>query len=121
MTATGVELAGGEQFQANRIVSAADPQRTFLDLVGVDNLEIQFTNRIRRLRCEGFVAKLHLALADLPEFTGLARPDGRLIIAPDMDTIEFAFDDAKYGKASRRPVLEMIISSLPDPSLAPQG
>lgn len=60
-------------------------------------------------------------VAGLPEFSGLARPDGRMIIAPDMDTIEFAFDDAKYGEASEQPVLEMIIPSLHDPSLAPQG
>jgi phytoene dehydrogenase-like protein len=121
LTAAGVELEDGEQIKANRIVSAADPQRTFLDLVGVDNLEIQFTNRIRRLRCEGYVAKLHLALGGLPEFSGLACPDGRMIIAPDMDTIEFAFDDAKYGQASEHPVLEIIIPSLHDPSMAPQG
>lgn len=120
LTATGVELENGEQIRAHRIVSAADPQRTFLDLVGVDNLEIQFANRIRRLRCEGYVAKLHLALAGLPEFSGLGRPDGRLIIAPDMDAIEFAYDDAKYGEASEQPVLEMIIPSLHDASLAPQ-
>jgi len=120
LTAAGVELEGGEQIKANRTVSAADPQRTFLDLVGVDNLEIQFTNRIRRLRCEGYVAKLHLALCGLPEFTGLARAEGRMIIAPDMDAIEFAFDDAKYGEASEHPVLEMIIPSLHDPSMAPQ-
>jgi phytoene dehydrogenase-like protein len=121
LTATGVELEVGEQIKADRIVSAADPKRTFLDLVGVDNLEIQFTNRIRRLRCEGYVAKLHLALSGLPEFTGLARPDGRMIIAPDMDAIEFAFDDAKYGEASEEPVLEIIIPSLHDPSMAPEG
>ena len=121
LTATGVELEGGEQFKSNRIISAADPQHTFLTLVGVDNLEIQFTNRIRRLRCKGYVAKLHLALAGLPEFTGLAHPDGRMIIAPDMDAIEFAFDDAKYGQASERPVLEVIIPSLQNPSMAPTG
>jgi phytoene dehydrogenase-like protein len=121
LTAAGVELEDGEQLKASRIVSAADPQRTFLELVGVDNLEIHFTNRIRRLRCEGYVAKLHLALSGLPEFSGLARPDGRMIIAPDMDTIEIAFDDAKYGQASEHPVLEMIIPSLHNPSMAPAG
>ena len=42
--------------RADRVISAADPQTTFLKLVGVENLEIEFTNRIRRLRCEGYVA-----------------------------------------------------------------
>jgi phytoene dehydrogenase-like protein len=121
LAAHGVELASGEQIEADRVVSAADPQRTFLDLVGVENLEIGFSNRIRRLRCEGLVAKLHLALDGLPEFTGLEKPGGRMIIAPDMDSIEFAFDDAKYGECSKEPVMECVIPSLRNPSLAPAG
>ncbi|WP_405227822.1 phytoene desaturase family protein [Lentisalinibacter sediminis] len=119
LTANGVRLADGTEIGATRIVSAADPQRTFLDLVGVDNLEIDFTNRIRRLRCEGYVGKLHLALHGLPEFRGLDRPHGRMIIAPTMDAIEFAFDDAKYGDCPSHPVMEIVIPSLHDPSAAP--
>ena len=121
LTATGVELVDDEQIMADRVVSSADPQRTFLELVGTQNLEIEFSNRIRRLRCNGYVAKLHLALDGLPEFSGLERSDGRMIIAPDLDAIEFAFDDAKYGESSERPVMEIVIPSLHDPSLAPAG
>ncbi len=121
LRATGVELAGGETLTANRVISSADPQRTFLQLVGPRYLEIEFTNRIQRLRCEGLVAKLHLALAGLPEFTGLERPDGRMILAPDLDTIEFAYDDAKYGQYSENPVMEVLLPSLHDASLAPPG
>ncbi len=117
----GVKLANGETIEAGRVVSSADPQRTFLQLVGARHLEVEFTNRIRRLRCEGYVAKLHLALSDLPAFTGLARPDGRLIIASDPDALEFAYDDAKYGKFSEHPVMELLIPSLHDASLAPAG
>jgi phytoene dehydrogenase-like protein len=121
LAAHGVQLANGDRIEATRIISAVDPQRTFFKLVGVENLEIEFTNRIRRLRCEGYVAKLHLALSDLPEFTGLDKPGGRMIIAPDMDTIEFAFDDAKYGACSTQPVMEIVIPSMHDASLAPAG
>jgi phytoene dehydrogenase-like protein len=121
LVATGVQLADGETIHANRVISATDPQRTFLDLVGVENLDIGFTNRIRRLRCDGYVAKLHLALSDMPEFDGLKRADGRMIIAPDMDAIEFAFDDAKYGTCSANPVMEIVVPSLHDTSLAPNG
>jgi phytoene dehydrogenase-like protein len=119
--ARGVRLANGDRIEADRVVSSADPQTTFFRLVGVENLEIEFTNRIRRLRCEGYVAKLHIALSGLPEFTGLDKPGGRMIIAPEMDTIEFAFDDAKYGGCSKRPVMEIVIPSLHDASLAPAG
>lgn len=118
---TGIELASGERVAADRVVSSADPRRTFLELVGARHLEIGFTNRIRRLRCEGYVAKLHLALSAEPRFRGLDRADGRLIIAPDLDAIEFAFDDAKYGQCSRDPVMEVVIPSLHEPSLAPAG
>jgi len=121
LKATGVFLKDGEMISAECVVSAADPQRTFFDMVGVDNLEIQFTNRIRRLRCEGFVAKLHLALSDLPSFTGLDLPKGRMIIAPTMDSIEFAFDDAKYGDSSKEPVMEILIPSIDDDTIAPNG
>lgn len=121
LTVGGVELANGERMSAGQVISATDPQRTFLELVGVQPLEIGFTNRIRRLRCEGYVAKLHLALAGPPEFDGLERCDGRMIIAPDMDAIEFAFDDAKYGECSANPVMEIIVPSAHDASLAPQG
>jgi phytoene dehydrogenase-like protein len=100
LVAKGVQLADGEQIEADRVISATDPQRTFLDLVGVEHLEIGFTNRIRRLRCDGY---------------------SRLIVAPTMDAIEFAYDDAKYGECSKEPVLEIVVPSLHDPSLAPEG
>jgi phytoene dehydrogenase-like protein len=121
LRATGVELADGGTVTAARVVSSADPQRTFLQLVGARHLEIEFANRIQRLRCEGYVAKLHLALRELPTFTGLDHPDGRMIIAPEPDALEFAFDDAKYGNASENPVMEVVIPSLKNPSLAPSG
>jgi phytoene dehydrogenase-like protein len=119
--ATGVELAGGEQLAAQNIISSADPRSTFLDLVGVRYLDIGFTNRIRRIRTDGLVAKLHLALREAPRFDGLDAAAGRLLIAPGMDAIEFAFDDAKYGKCSQQPVLEVTVPSLDDPTLAPSG
>jgi phytoene dehydrogenase-like protein len=49
----------------------------------------------------------------------MERPEGRMIIAENMDAIEFAFDDAKYGECSDKPVLEMVIPSLYDSSMAP--
>jgi phytoene dehydrogenase-like protein len=121
LSAHGVQLDGGERIEADRVVSSADPQTTFLRLVGIENLEIEFTNRIRRLRCEGYVAKLHLALSGLPEFTGLDQPAGRMLISPGMDAIEFAFDDAKYGECPTQPVMEIVVPSLLDTTLAPPG
>jgi phytoene dehydrogenase-like protein len=117
----GVELGDGDTIDADCIISATDPKRTFLRLVGVEHLDIGFTNRIRRLRSDGYVAKLHMALDGLPEFGDIETPDGRMIIAPDMDAIEFAYDDAKYGRFSADPVMEITIPSIHDASLAPAG
>jgi phytoene dehydrogenase-like protein len=121
LAVNGVRLADGETIEAERVVSAADPKTTFLEMLGVENLEIGFTNRIRRLRSDGYVAKLHLALNGLPQFDGLENPDGRMLIAADMDTIEFAYDEAKYGECSGNPVMEIVVPSVHDSSLAPSG
>lgn len=121
LTASGVELESGDAISAGNVVSSADPRRTFFELVGVEHLEIGFTHRIRRLRCDGQVAKLHLALSDLPRFSGLDHPDGRLILAPNLDAIEDAYDAAKYGSIPESPVMEIVLPTLQDPSLAPSG
>ncbi len=117
----GVQLVDGAVIEADRVVSSADPQTTFLRLVGVEKLEIGFTNRIKRLRCKGYVAKLHLALSGPPEFEGVEDTHGRMIIAPELDALEFAFDDAKYGEWSGSPVMEITLPSVHDASLAPSG
>jgi phytoene dehydrogenase-like protein len=121
LAATGVQLASGDTLLADRVVSATDPKRTFLNMVGVENLDIGFTNRIRRLRCDGYVAKLHLALNGEPRFSGLEKANARMIIAPELDAIEFAYDDAKYGQCPQNPVMEVVVPSMHDDSLAPAG
>ena len=121
MTASGIKLENGEEILASRVVSGADPKRTFIDLVGTRNLEIEFTNRINRLRCDGLVAKLHLALDGSPKFTGIANPDGRMIIAPELDAMEISFDAAKYGECPEDPVMEVLVPSTRDGSMAPDG
>ncbi len=121
LRATGVELAGGETIEASRVISCADPKRTFLKLLGGANLEIEFSNRINRLRTEGLVAKLHLALSEEPRFSGISKANNRMIIAPTMDSIEFAFDDAKYGGCPEVPVMEVLVPSMQDPTMAPAG
>lgn len=118
---TGVELESGETLLSDRVVSSADPQTTFLKLIGAQHLEIEFTNRISRLRNRGYVARVNLALSALPTFQGLDSPHGRLIIAPTMDSIEFAWDAAKYEELPASPVMEVLVPSLQAPGLAPEG
>ena len=118
---TGVTLSDGREFSADSVISSADPRQTFLGLAGAENLEIGFTNRIRRLRCNGLVAKMHFALSSRPGFGGLEAVNARLFTAGSLDDIEFALDDSKYGRFSENPVLELAMVSDRDPGLAPDG
>ena len=119
----GVETADGEILQAATVVSNADARSTFLDLLGATSLDAMFAHRVSRIRGDGTVAKLHIALDGLPMFPGLtdAMLRNRLLIAPSMDYVERAFNPAKYHEFSEEPVLEMTIPSLLDNSLAPEG
>jgi phytoene dehydrogenase-like protein len=120
---TGVETAGGERVDTYTVVSNADPKRTLLDLVGARHMETGVARQLHHFRARGNAAKLHLALDELPEFTGLKRKDygGRLVIAPDEHYVERAFNPAKYGESSPEPVLEITFPSYQDPRLAPTG
>ncbi len=121
--AVGVELESGEALTAARVISNADPRRTFLELLGAEHLDAGFARRARNIRMRGTAAKLNLALDDLPAFAGLDREamGGRLVIAPGIDYVERAFNPAKYGGYSLKPVMEITIPSLHDGNLAPEG
>jgi phytoene dehydrogenase-like protein len=121
--AVGVELDNGEQISAANVISNADPRRTFMGLLGAEHLDAGFVRRVSNIRMRGNAAKLNLALDGLPAFTGLSEADlrGRLVIAPDVDYVERAFNPAKYGRYSPEPVMEITVPSLNDPSLAPEG
>lgn len=122
-TAAGVRLVTGDEVPADIVVSAVDPKTTFEKLVGLTELDIGFARRIRNIRAKGRAAKVNLALSGVPEFVGLDRLhlDGRLLIGPDVASIERAFDASKYGDASEEPMMEITIPSIADPRLAPAG
>lgn len=119
----GVELESGERIEADLVISGADPKTTFLKLLGPQNLEAGFANKINNIRTKGNVAKLHLALSSVPDFTGLdpALSGERLLISPSLQYVEHAFNHAKYAEYSRQPVMEITIPTLSDPGLAPEG
>ncbi len=121
--ASGVELDDGEKIQAGRVISNADPKQTFLKLVNVDHLDTGFIRQIRNLRSRGRAAKLHLVLKAAPQFKGLQEADlgARMLIAPNMDDIELAFNPCKYGRYPEEPVFEITVPSASDGSLAANG
>jgi phytoene dehydrogenase-like protein len=130
-----VVLSNGLEFPAWTAVSSHDPGTTLLQLLYYDVLEPSFRNKAQNYRAFGTVAKVHLALADLPKFEMsdklqfgeadklklIEQLSGRIHIGPDIDYLERAFDAAKYGDLSPRPYLDVTIPSVTDPSLAPSG
>ncbi len=125
--ATGVVLVSGEEISANAVVSNADPKRTLMRLVDPAHLTPDFVQKIKNYRSVGTVAKINLALSALPEFTALKAKgngnllQGRIQISPEIDYLERAFDESKYGNFSHAPYLEITFPSLSDPTLAPPG
>ncbi len=123
--ATGVVLASGEEISAKAVISNADPRRTLLTLVDPTHLTPDFVMKLQNIRMPGTVAKVNLALSALPKFTSLnadgAALRGRIHIGPEIDYLERAFDESKYGNFSPHPYLEVTVPSLTDPSLAPGG
>src|SRR4029453_8824811 len=107
--------------------SAVDPRRTFLKLLDPALLDPEDAHRIRNFRCEGVASKVNLALSALPSFKAAqgrspeAMLSGRLHIGPEVDALERAFDEAKYGGLSPQPYLDITIPTLTDPELAPAG
>jgi phytoene dehydrogenase-like protein len=121
--AAGVETESGETFSSWLVVSNADPKSTIMDLVTPRHVETGFTRRVHNIRMRGNAAKLHLALDGLPTIEGLDKKDfgQRMVIAPDENYVEWAFNPAKYGEFSTDPVLEVTFPSFRDATLAPTG
>ena len=125
--AVGVALAGGDEYQAPVVASNADARVTFLRLLDPTTLPDDFVAAIERISYASASLKINVALAELPSFRALPgttpgpQHRGTIHICPDQDYIERAFDDAKYGRPSARPVLECTIPSVVDPTVAPPG
>ena len=121
--ATGVELASGETIPARAVLSTADPKRTFLKLADPLVLGADFTLRVRNYHSEGCVSKVNLALDAAPKMPAMG--DGGIAphfqVAPSLEYIERAYDDAKHGAVSASPVLDVTVPTAVDPSLAPAG
>jgi phytoene dehydrogenase-like protein len=123
--AVGVALADGGEISADIVSSSVDPRVTFLKCLDPDDLPEDFVEEIRRYKFRGSSAKVNLALDALPDFRCLPGPGphlrGAISISPSVDYMERAYDDAKYGRFSRRPYIDIVIPSLTDPSVAPPG
>lgn len=124
--AKGVVLVNGDELYADRVVSNADAKTTFLKLVPKGALPDEVIADVRRFKTTSAACKVNLALDGLPTFTSLPKGKeallrGSIEIAPSIEYVERAYDDAKYGGWSKRPFMDALIPSLLDPSMAPPG
>ncbi|MDQ6653490.1 MAG: NAD(P)/FAD-dependent oxidoreductase [Acidobacteriota bacterium] len=122
---SGVVLQGDEEIYADIISSSVDPRLTFMKMVGVEHLPNDFVEDLNRYKFRGSSGKVNLALDGLPNLKCLpgAGPHlrGAISISPSVEYMERAYDEAKYGRFSRRPYIDIVIPSLTDPSVAPPG
>ncbi len=124
---TGVELEDGEHISARAVLSNADPKRTFLGLLDEEHLNEGFRQDINAYRMESGTFRMNFALNSLPNFT--CKPgveigpqhEGMIYILPSIDYIREAFNDTRMGNWSSSPIIEAVIPSVHDDSLAPAG
>jgi phytoene dehydrogenase-like protein len=127
--AHGVVLTNGDEIHATLVASSVDPRLTFLRFLDNGLLPEDFVEDIHRYKFRGSSGKVNMALDALPEFpvpkhtsgSDHAHLRGAVSISPSVDYMERAYDDAKYGRFSRRPYIDIVIPSLTDPSVAPPG
>jgi phytoene dehydrogenase-like protein len=123
--ARGVQLANGERLSAKLVISNMDVRRTYLETMSEGDLPADFLRQVRNFKIRGSSGKLNIALDGLPSFPQI--PAGSPAIRGDMhvtDTIEMmerAYDDWKDGRWSRAPYIDMLIPTLIDPTMAPEG
>lgn len=96
--ATGVVLAGGEELAAALVISGADPRRSLLELVEPGWLDPELSRALAHVRCRGVVARVSFKTSGAT----------RVVIAPSLDYLERAYDEAKYGRVSTQPYLEVL-------------
>ncbi len=123
--ASGVELANGERISCPYILSSTDPRGTFFRLIGAENLPLRFVREVKNIKFRGSTARINMVINSVPDFKD-SRLDtnhlqGHILLCQDLDELERAYDNAKYGSFPSRPVLDLVMPTLSDNSLAPPG
>lgn len=122
---TGVRLESGEEIAAERVIANIGPKLLYDRMFADGDLSEEFRRRVRGFKVGSGTFRMNVALSELPRFTCLPEPGEHLqsgiIIAPTLDYMDRAFVDAKALGWSKRPIVEMLIPSIVDDSLAPPG
>ncbi len=123
--AVGVTLADGTEIAAKCVVGNVNPKLLYMSLVDRGALPAEFASRMERWKCGSATFRMNVALSELPRFSCLPEPGPHhgsgIIMAPTLDYMDRAYLDAKADGISRAPIVEMLIPSTLDDSLAPRG
>jgi phytoene dehydrogenase-like protein len=123
--ATGLLLQDGREILAGRIAANINPRLLFTRLIDPAALSEDFRSRIQRFRCESATFRMNVALSELPHFNGMPATGAHLgagiIMAPSLEFMDQAYLSARTEGMSRAPIVEMLIPSTIDDSLAPPG
>lgn len=123
--AAGVRLVSGEEIFAHAVIANVGPKLLYERLINPSDLQPEFVRRMKGFKAGSGTFRMNVALSELPRFTCLPEPGEHLqsgiIIAPTLDYMDRAFADAKVFGWSRAPIVEMLIPSIVDNSLAPPG
>jgi phytoene dehydrogenase-like protein len=123
--AAGVRLQDGRELAADIVVSNVNPRLLFEQMVAAEHLPPAFRERMSRYRCESGTFRMNVALTELPRFTCLPEAGEHhasgIVMAPSMQYMDQAWRDAMALGWSRQPIVEMLIPSTVDDSLAPKG
>jgi len=122
---TGVRLDSGEEVVARSVAAAVNPKLLYLSLIDAGDLDPAFRERMQRWRCASGSFRINVALSELPRFSAMPDPGPQLsagiLLAPSLGYLERAYHDARLGGMAREPVVELLIPSTLDDSLAPRG
>jgi phytoene dehydrogenase-like protein len=125
--ATGVVLENGEECTARCVAANVNPKLLYLKLVEESALEPEFTRSMRGYKCASGTFRMNVALSALPRFAAAPAEEGErylqsgIIIGPSLKYMEQSYFDAKQAGWAKSPVIEMLIPSILDDSLAPKG
>jgi phytoene dehydrogenase-like protein len=125
--AVGVVTEKGDVVRARSVVSNLNPKLLYESLIDPAALPQDFRERIGRWRCGSGTFRMNVALSELPDFTALPgrvvadHHTAGIIMAPSLEYMDQAYLDAKASGWSKRPIIEMLIPSTLDETLAPQG
>jgi phytoene dehydrogenase-like protein len=124
-SARGITLADGRRFDADIVVGHVNPKLLYLDMVDAASLPDVFVERMRGWKCASASFRMNVALSALPRFACLPQPGPHhasgIILSPSLDYMDTAYGDARREGMARAPIVEMVIPSALDDSLAPAG